>query len=106
MPITPKILSSSQLANALDDLNAGLGTPWVIQEGRLTKTFIFRDFLEAFGFMARVALLAERANHHPDWCNVYKTVRIALITHEAGGLTQKDFDLARAIEAYASSSRT
>ena len=100
------LLSPSQLAIALDELNASSVEPWRVEDNRLIKTFVFRDFVEAFGFMSRVALLAERANHHPDWCNVYKTVRIVLTTHEAGGLTQRDFDLARAIEAYVNSSRT
>jgi len=65
----------------------------------LTRAFRFRDFSEAFGFMARVALLAERAGHHPDWSNSYNRVSISLSTHDAGGLTQKDIELARAIDA-------
>ena len=59
----------------------------------------FRDFSEAWGFMSRVALLAEQQNHHPDWSNVWSTVRIELSTHDAGGLTSKDVALARAIDA-------
>jgi len=59
----------------------------------------FADFSQAFGFMARVALLAEKADHHPDWRNVYNRVSITLSTHDAGGLTEKDVALARQIEA-------
>lgn len=66
------------------------------------RTFKFADFNEAFGFMARVALAAEKADHHPEWVNVYNRVEIRLTTHDAGGLTAKDFDLARAINRAAS----
>lgn len=64
----------------------------------LWREFKFRDFSEAFGFMTRVALLAEAADHHPEWSNVYSQVAIRLSTHSAGGVTQKDFDLAEAID--------
>lgn len=62
--------------------------------GSISRTFTFRNFSEAFGFMARVALAAEKMDHHPDWSNVYKTVQVTLNTHDAGGLTVLDFDLA------------
>ncbi|WP_196260239.1 4a-hydroxytetrahydrobiopterin dehydratase [Pelagibacterium limicola] len=65
----------------------------------IVRAFKFKDFSAAFGFMSRVALLAEAANHHPDWSNSYNRVDIALSTHDAGGITQKDLDLARAINA-------
>jgi 4a-hydroxytetrahydrobiopterin dehydratase len=64
----------------------------------IRRTFSFRDFNEAWGFMSRVALLAEKHDHHPDWSNVWNTVRIALSTHDAGGLTENDVKLARAID--------
>ena len=67
--------------------------------GAIGKTFKFKNFSQAFAFMTRVALLAEKADHHPDWSNSYNTVEIALINHDAGGITQKDVDLATAIEA-------
>lgn len=67
--------------------------------GQLHRRFEFKDFSEAFGFMTRVALLAEKAGHHPDWSNSYKTVDIVLSTHDAGGITDKDVALARAIDA-------
>ncbi len=67
----------------------------------ILRKFQFKDFVDAFGFMARVSLLSERANHHPEWSNVYNRVEIRLTTHEAGGLTQKDFELAGEIGAAA-----
>jgi 4a-hydroxytetrahydrobiopterin dehydratase len=63
-------------------------------EASIRRTFTFRNFSEAFAFMTRVALAAEKMDHHPDWSNVYKTVEIALNTHDAGGLTRLDFELA------------
>ncbi len=72
-------------------------------EGRdaITRTFTFADFSEAFGFMTRVALVAEKMDHHPEWSNVYKTVTVILSTHEAGGLTARDVDLATAMDRFA-----
>lgn len=64
----------------------------------IAKTFKFRDFVEAFGFMAQVALVAERMNHHPEWSNVYNRVEVVLTTHDSGGLTDKDVRLAHAME--------
>ena len=90
--------TEAERASALEELNATAAEPWEIRDGRLSRTFVFRDFTEAFGFMARVALLAEKADHHPEWCNVYRKVEIHLTTHEAGGLTGRDFELAHAIE--------
>jgi 4a-hydroxytetrahydrobiopterin dehydratase len=63
-----------------------------------TRDFKFKDFSEAFAFMVRVALLAQAANHHPEWSNVYNRVSIRLSTHDAGGVTEKDVDLAQAID--------
>ncbi|MBX2973016.1 MAG: 4a-hydroxytetrahydrobiopterin dehydratase [Flavobacteriales bacterium] len=72
---------------------------WAITGGKLCRTFTFKDFSEAFAFMTRVAFLAEKQNHHPDWSNVYNTVHIALNTHDAGGaVTEKDHKLAAAID--------
>ena len=70
---------------------------WQFRDGNLVREFRFANFVEAFGFMTSVALVAERMNHHPDWSNVYGTVRIRLSTHDAGGITDKDFALASAI---------
>ena len=76
---------------------------WRLVDGRdaIQKTFKFKDFSEAFGFMTRAALVAEKMNHHPEWFNVWATVRIDLTTHDAGGITAKDFELAAAMERLA-----
>ncbi|MBI4185407.1 MAG: 4a-hydroxytetrahydrobiopterin dehydratase [Proteobacteria bacterium] len=73
---------------------------WAEVEDRdaIRKTFHFTDFVEAFGFMARAALIAERMNHHPEWFNVYNRVEVILSTHEADGLTQRDVRLAQALD--------
>ena len=65
----------------------------------IVRKFAFADFGEAFGFMTRVAIAAEKADHHPEWCNVYNRVEIALTTHDAGGLSKRDVGLAEAIDA-------
>jgi 4a-hydroxytetrahydrobiopterin dehydratase len=77
---------------------------WREVQGRdaITRKFQFKDFNEAFGFMARVALLAEKMDHHPEWFNVYNKVEATLSTHDAGGITEKDIKLAKAMDAYAS----
>src|SRR5919107_6332564 len=76
---------------------------WSEVAGRdaITKKFVFRDFNEAFGFMTRAALVAEKMDHHPEWFNVYKTVEVTLSTHDAGGLTELDAKLAEAMNALA-----
>ena len=71
---------------------------WCVEDDKLHREYRFRDFVQAFGFMAQVALLAERAAHHPEWFNVYGKVVVDLTTHEAQGITQKDLDLAREME--------
>lgn len=78
---------------ASDDIPAG----WSMVAGKLHRELKFGDFSEAFGFMARVALLAEKADHHPDWSNSWNTVVIDLVSHDAGGLTDRDRALATAI---------
>ncbi len=82
-----------------EQIEAALPPGWQYVGGRLRREWSFGDFVEAFGFMTRVALLAEKRNHHPDWFNSYRTVRIELYSHDAGGVTQRDLDMARAIEA-------
>jgi 4a-hydroxytetrahydrobiopterin dehydratase len=72
---------------------------WAVVGGKLHRELLFEDFVRAFGFMSQVALLAERSDHHPEWSNVYRRVVIDLTTHDAGGLSQRDFDLAAAIDA-------
>lgn len=91
-------LSGEARTEALAKLNG-----WVEVEGRdaIRKTFQFKDFQEAFGWMARVALAAEKADHHPEWSNVYRTVDVTLTTHDAGGVTGKDIALAKIMDAAA-----
>lgn len=76
---------------------------WTAVEGRdaIARTFKFKDFNEAFGFMTRVALLADKMDHHPEWLNVYNKVEVTLTTHDAGGVSENDVVMARAMEAYA-----
>ena len=71
---------------------------WALVGDGIERSYKFRDFTQAFAFMARTALLAEKADHHPEWSNVYNKVEIRLTTHDAGGLTERDFALARAID--------
>lgn len=72
---------------------------WAQSDGKLQRTFTFANFSEAFSFMTRVAFLAEKQNHHPEWTNVYNTVKISLSTHDAGNvITEKDHKLAAAID--------
>jgi 4a-hydroxytetrahydrobiopterin dehydratase len=82
------------------ELRAGLARLplWELRAGKLRREFALRDFSEAFAFMTRVALLAEKADHHPDWSNSWNKVVIELTSHDAGGPTQRDLDLAAAIE--------
>jgi 4a-hydroxytetrahydrobiopterin dehydratase len=91
-------LSAEARKSALKELSGWTETP-----GReaIARSFIFKDFNEAFGFMARAALVAEKNDHHPEWRNVYKTVEVVLATHDAGGVTALDIDLAKAMNAIA-----
>ena len=91
-------LTDTECAAALAALPA-----WALREDGLaiTRTFRFADFAEAFGFMTRVAILAEKADHHPEWFNVYNRVEITLTTHDAGGLSTRDVALAGAIDTFA-----
>src|SRR6266852_812949 len=92
-------LSAEARKAALQELSG-----WTEVSGReaIARTFTFKDFNEAFGFMSRAALIAEKNDHHPEWRNVYKTVEVVLATHDAGGVTQRDIDLAKAMNAIAS----
>ena len=89
-------LSDAERAEALDGL-----PDWDYDEARdaITRSFTFDDFPEAFAFMTQVALMAEKADHHPEWSNVYNRVDILLTTHDAGGLSGRDVDLATLIDA-------
>ena len=74
---------------------------WSMVEGQdaIQKTFLFKNFVEAFGFMTQVAFIAEKMNHHPEWSNVYRTVEVTLTTHDANGLSDLDIALARKMDA-------
>ena len=77
---------------------------WSVADGKLHREYAFKDFVHAFGFMASAALVAESMNHHPEWFNVYSTVRVDLATHDAGGITELDFTLAGKMEELAADS--
>ncbi|HSR69334.1 MAG TPA: 4a-hydroxytetrahydrobiopterin dehydratase [Acidobacteriota bacterium] len=91
-----KKLSDSEIQEQLSSLDG-----WTIDQGKLFREFKFANFVQAFGFMSQVALLAESLNHHPELFNVYNTVRIHLSTHDAGGITSKDTALASKINVAA-----
>ena len=93
-------MSGTLDADTIETKLASLAGWELAEDGKaICRSFAFDDFTGAFGFMARVALLAEKADHHPDWSNSYNKVEITLSSHDAGGLTQRDFDLAGAIDA-------
>jgi 4a-hydroxytetrahydrobiopterin dehydratase len=91
-------LSGEARSHALAQLKG-----WSEVKGRdaITKKFVFADFNQAFGFMARAALVAEKMDHHPEWFNVYKTVEVTLSTHDAGGVTELDVKLAETMDEFA-----
>jgi 4a-hydroxytetrahydrobiopterin dehydratase len=86
-------LSGQEIAVGMRKLDG-----WRMVKGNLHRMFEFKDFTQAFGFMKRVALAADRMNHHPDWSNAYNKVTIDLSTHSAGGITENDFELASKIQ--------
>jgi 4a-hydroxytetrahydrobiopterin dehydratase len=94
----PQKLTSEARKAALAKLSA-----WTEVKGRdaITRKFVFKDFNEAFGFMTRAALVAEKMDHHPEWFNVYKTVEVTLSTHDAGGVTELDVKLAETMDKLA-----
>lgn len=94
----PKLLSDTERTEALAGLDGWSQTPDGLA---IRRDFTFDDFNAAFGWMSRVALVAEKLDHHPDWRNVYRTVHVVLSTHDAGGVTALDVRLARAMEDFA-----
>ncbi|MBJ7447244.1 MAG: 4a-hydroxytetrahydrobiopterin dehydratase [Brevundimonas sp.] len=90
------------MTNRIDPAEALKGLPlWRVDEGEreaIARSLTFADFNAAFGFMTRVALLADKVDHHPEWSNVYNRVSVLLTTHDAGGVTQRDIDMARFID--------
>ena len=90
-------MKNEEIRQQLDQIDSD----WRLDDEKLHRTFIFSDFVEAFGFMTRSAIHAEKMNHHPEWSNVYKRVEVFLVTHEAGGITQRDFELAAIMDSLA-----
>ena len=88
------VLPEDQIRTELRDIKG-----WSIQNGKLYKEFVFTDFTEAFGFMTKAALHAEKMNHHPEWSNVYNRLSVYLTTHDAGGITANDIKLARTLNS-------
>lgn len=91
-------MPNEQLSDTEIHAQAAQLTLWTLQDNQLCRQFIFKDFVAAFHFMNKVAALAEQANHHPNWSNVYNKVDIALTTHEYNAVSQRDFDLAKKID--------
>lgn len=89
----PRKLSDEEVSSKLVSL-----PEWRIVDGKLHRSFEFGDFVEAFGFMSQLALLAEKLSHHPEWSNVYNRVWINLTTHDVGGISELDFELAAAAD--------
>jgi len=87
-------LSDDQIKKELTNLPG-----WSLVNGKLHKDFVFKDFIEAFGFMSTAALHIEKMNHHPEWFNVYNKIKVDLTTHDAGGITQNDINLARILNS-------
>ena len=96
----PQKLDASDLKSALARLPS-----WTLAQGKLHREYKFADFVHAFGFMATSAIAIEAMNHHPEWFNVWNKVVIDLMTHDSGGVTQKDIDLARKLEGFAAKLR-
>lgn len=94
MELDKRLLTDDEIDEAVATLDG-----WSIERGKLHRELGFADFVEAFGFMAKVAIVAEKLDHHPEWSNVYGTVEIDLSTHDVGGLSPYDVELARRIDA-------
>ena len=91
------LLDEEVITSALKNLDG-----WSYDGSTLQATFVFENFIQAFGWMSQVALVAEKMDHHPDWKNVYRTVDVTLNTHDAGGVTALDLELARTMSGIAS----
>ncbi len=92
-------LSESSIQENLDILNQQADSHWELKDGKLSKEFVFGNFIEAFSWMTKVAIFAEKSDHHPEWFNVYNKVKVELQTHDANGITELDFLLANQMEA-------
>ena len=94
MPVDRRPLSADEVSRLVESLDG-----WELDGTALHRQLVFDSFVQAFGFMAQVALIAERLDHHPNWSNVYNRVDIAVTTHDAGGLTSLDFEFVRRVDA-------
>jgi 4a-hydroxytetrahydrobiopterin dehydratase len=94
--------SPQQIEQALSQLNQNLPeeSQWQIIDAKLSKTFKFKSFIRAFGWMSQIAIWAEKLNHHPEWFNVYNKVEVNLTTHDTGGISELDFTLAAKMEQF------
>lgn len=97
----PPLLNQDELDQSLEVLNADALAPWVLADGKLSRRYEFKNFSDAFGFMAQAAIACEVMNHHPRWVNVWNVVEIDLLTHRSGGITHLDFELAGKMEPLA-----
>jgi len=97
----PPLLSQDECEQSLAQLNADALSPWVVADGKLSRRYEFKNFIDAFGFMSQAAIACEVMNHHPRWVNVWNVVEIDLLTHRADGITHLDFDLAGQMEPLA-----
>ena len=97
------LYSEGEIVQLVNELNQTSATEsqWSIDNGKLTKHYRFEDFSQAFAFMTQCALYAEKIDHHPEWFNVYNRVEVWLTTHEVGGISTKDVDLAKCMDAFA-----
>lgn len=87
-------MTEDQIKKELENLSG-----WKVVNGKLHKDFVFKDFIEAFGFMCTASMHIEKMNHHPEWFNVYNKINVDLMTHDAGGITQNDINLARILNS-------
>ncbi|WP_288388888.1 4a-hydroxytetrahydrobiopterin dehydratase [uncultured Alteromonas sp.] len=96
------LLTGEQIQDNLDTLNEGLeeNERWALSYNAIEKTFTFKSFIRAFGWMSQIAIWAEKLKHHPEWFNVYNRVEVKLTTHDVGGLSELDFKLATKMESF------
>lgn len=94
-------LESDAIEWHLEELNKlAQDKPWTLQDGKLCKTFMFKSFIRAFGWMSQIAIWAEKLKHHPEWFNVYNKVEVKLVTHDVDGISDLDFELAKKMELF------
>lgn len=97
----PNRLHEQALNDALSELNETAGEDiWLVVDGKLHKTFTFKNFIRAFGWMSQMAIWSEKLKHHPEWFNVYNKVEVNLVTHDVDGISELDFELAKKMEQY------